>query len=612
MNPLPRIRSFDRNPLSLRRLTDRKRSRTRRPSIESLESRALLSTVTWTNSAGGDWDTGSNWSTGQVPGAGDNAVINLSTAQTITLSSSKSDSVLSLTTNSSTTLKVINGSLTLGNQNSTLGGPVNVNSGATLSVGAGTNVLFESTITDAGALTFASGDAVSLYYSAATVSGSMTANGATFTNTGGGSTITFTPAAALGGGSDTYNIPLVVPYTLVPSLAGNTSFYQVEIAAGTISSGTLALNLLGTNTASFSYQFLNGFTIGSGGTVAVGANVPILFESTITDAGALTFASGDAVSLYYSAATVSGSMTANGATFTNTGGGSTITFTPAAALGGGSDTYNIPLVVPYTLVPSLAGNTSFYQVEIAAGTISSGTLALNLLGTNTASFSYQFLNGFTIGSGGTVAVGANVPILFESTITDAGALTFASGDAVSLYYSAATVSGSMTANGATFTNTGGGSTITFTPAAALGGGSNTYNIPLVVPYTLVPSLAGNTSFYQVEIAAGTISSGTLALNLLGTNTASFSYQFLNGFTIGSGGTVAVGANVPILFESTITDAGALTFASGDAVSLYYSAATVSGSMTANAPPSPTPAAAQPSPSPPPPHSAAAPTPTTSR
>src|SRR5262249_483702 len=64
--------------------------------LESLEDRTLPSTVTWMNPAGGDWDTGSNWSTGNVPGATDDAVINYS-GITITHSTGASDPVHSLT-----------------------------------------------------------------------------------------------------------------------------------------------------------------------------------------------------------------------------------------------------------------------------------------------------------------------------------------------------------------------------------------------------------------------------------------------------------------------------------------------------------------------------------
>ena len=45
--------------------------------IESLEVRRLLAAVTWISSSSGDWDTASNWSTGVVPGAGDDVTINM-------------------------------------------------------------------------------------------------------------------------------------------------------------------------------------------------------------------------------------------------------------------------------------------------------------------------------------------------------------------------------------------------------------------------------------------------------------------------------------------------------------------------------------------------------
>ena len=119
-----------------------------------------------------------------------------------------------------------------------------------------------------------------------------------------------------------------VPYNLVPSLAGNTSFDEVAIENGTISSGTLALNLLGTDTSTFYYEFPNSFTVAAGGTMTVGANVPPvqLSDSTLTDAGTVTFTSGDQLSLNSSVFSVSGSLTANGTNFLNTGGGSYITF----------------------------------------------------------------------------------------------------------------------------------------------------------------------------------------------------------------------------------------------------------------------------------------------
>ena len=216
----------------------------------------------------------------------------------------------------------------------------------------------------------------------------------------------------------------------------------------------------------------------------MGANVQVLLNSqtTFSDAGTMTFSSGDQVALYYTAPSVSGNLTANGTTFVNTGGGSNITFTSTATFSGGTNTFNLPIYVPYNLVSSLAGNTSFDQIEIDAGTISSGTVSLDLIGNN-ANMSYVFPYAFTVAAGGTIAVGANVQVLLNSqtTFSDAGTMTFSSGDQVALYYTAPSVSGNLTANGTTFVNTGGGSNITFTSTATFSGGTNTFNLPIIRP-----------------------------------------------------------------------------------------------------------------------------------
>src|ERR1035438_1203700 len=75
--------------------TARERRRNRL-SLEMLETRQLLSTTTWnttTAPAGGNWDLAANWSPAQVPGASDDAVINLTSSGKVFLNSGNSDSV---------------------------------------------------------------------------------------------------------------------------------------------------------------------------------------------------------------------------------------------------------------------------------------------------------------------------------------------------------------------------------------------------------------------------------------------------------------------------------------------------------------------------------------
>lgn len=99
--------------------------------IEPLESRTLLSTITWNSTdhpAGGDWDTASNWVGGILPGSSDDVIITLAATATVTHSQSLSDSVHSITTNAFTTLTISSGSLSVA-ATSTLAGPLDLSGG---------------------------------------------------------------------------------------------------------------------------------------------------------------------------------------------------------------------------------------------------------------------------------------------------------------------------------------------------------------------------------------------------------------------------------------------------------------------------------------------------
>src|SRR6476646_617521 len=86
--------------------------------LEALEPRVVLSQIMWDTSAaptGGDWDMPNNWIGGAVPASGDSAIIQgLTGAGTVLLQSNLADSVASLNTDSSVTLEVTNGSLSIG------------------------------------------------------------------------------------------------------------------------------------------------------------------------------------------------------------------------------------------------------------------------------------------------------------------------------------------------------------------------------------------------------------------------------------------------------------------------------------------------------------------
>ena len=127
------------------------------------------------------------------------------------------------------------------------------------------------------------------------------------------------------------------------------------------------------------------------------------------------------------------------------------------------------------------------------------------------------------------------------------------------------VGGTITATGTTFAPSGSaGATanLQVNTGSTLQSGSvtgNTFNVPISVPAADVPLLANNLSFETVDIDAGSLASGTVTINLIGTaTTANLQYIFPGNLTVPSGATLNFGPNVPVLVQAgvTITDNGA--------------------------------------------------------
>ena len=111
--------------------------------LEILEGRFLPATVVWINSAGGDWEGPLNWSTGKVPGPGDDAVIDVP-GITVTHGAAVDDQVNSLMCKD--TFTFTNGSLTMAADSAinmlnvsggTLGGPGNLTVSGALNLSGG-------------------------------------------------------------------------------------------------------------------------------------------------------------------------------------------------------------------------------------------------------------------------------------------------------------------------------------------------------------------------------------------------------------------------------------------------------------------------------------------
>ena len=230
----------------------------------------------------------------------------------------------------------------------------------------------------------------------------------------------------------------------------------------------------------------------AGATLAVGANVHVFFQPNqpFTDDGALTFATGDTVTFNNGAdygttsLAVNGSLSATGTAFAAQYPGS---WTTQILVGAGGelaasnssfnltqvslnnssilkgtdltgDVFSTVLHVPYNDIQYLGGNKALGYVSINGGTLPSGTLNLDEIGTNTSGLFYAFDQGFTVAAGATLAVGANVHVFFQPNqpFTDDGALTFATGDTVTFNNGAdygttsLAVNGSLSATGTAF------------------------------------------------------------------------------------------------------------------------------------------------------------------
>src|SRR5580692_2446908 len=94
-----------------------------------------MATIFWKNGAGGSWQTPSNWSTGSVPGAADEAVINA--AGTYTVTSAIDNTVNQLATSATATLLVTQGTFTdlNGSGSSKVAGNITVADGAAFAFG---------------------------------------------------------------------------------------------------------------------------------------------------------------------------------------------------------------------------------------------------------------------------------------------------------------------------------------------------------------------------------------------------------------------------------------------------------------------------------------------
>jgi len=116
-----------------------------------------MAQIHWTNTGGGDFNTGANWAGGKVPGAGDDAIINAATKSGYTVTTGVNDTVNSIQTIALTTLAINGGTFM-----ATAGSGIGANAGT---IAVGNNTAFEAggTLSNTGKILLNSGGNVTQF-----------------------------------------------------------------------------------------------------------------------------------------------------------------------------------------------------------------------------------------------------------------------------------------------------------------------------------------------------------------------------------------------------------------------------------------------------------------
>jgi hypothetical protein len=138
------------------------------PATVSLATRPeeTVATISWISTTGGDWSDGANWSGGVVPGAADDAVMALSNAETITISTAETVQAVSFDDPAATFIETATGTLVAAGDvaidaaSVDIGGPLDA--GGNVTIDAAASIDIGGPLVAGGALSGAGGGTVTL------------------------------------------------------------------------------------------------------------------------------------------------------------------------------------------------------------------------------------------------------------------------------------------------------------------------------------------------------------------------------------------------------------------------------------------------------------------
>jgi hypothetical protein len=482
--------------LPFRRLPSRPSPTARRSArlrLEALEERSLPSVVNWTNPAGGDWNTPGNWSTGALPGPGDDVVINVGSG-TVTHSSG-THSVHSLSSANDFTLS--GGSLTL----------------ADTSALNGTFTLSGGTLTERSELD---------------LNGAFSWTGGTLA--GHGTTVANAGIALSGSGGKALNQQTLDNVGTATWTGGNLSFTNNAVWDN---GGTFDVQTASTVSGAGTFDNAGAVRKSAGaGTAAL--NVPFNNSGTLdVVSGALALGGGS----------VSGGRFTVEANTTLSFSAGTATLTASSTLGGAGDvgftggTFNLLGAYTVTGDTAVSAGTANFNTDATLTTLTLSGGALGGMGTVTVTGLLTWTGGSlsdagrTVANGGITLAGAGSKLLSGRTLDNAGTATW-------------TGTGVLVFNNRAVWNNPAGSVLDVRNDALLDGPGTTINNA----GRIVKSAGtGTTTLNAILNNSGTVdaASGALSLNAGGVNGATFRTEAGGALLFGGGSFyVSPGATLP--------------------------------------------------------------------
>ncbi len=518
-----------------------------RVSIESMESRLLMTTNSWKSAVSGSWEDASRWSLGHVPTSSEDVSIVVAGTYTVGIHGNNVDSAKSVTLG------------TASSHTETLSITADDVTGYSLFTVA-------SGFTNNGAVVIGN-TSVNGYYSGLTVSSGVLTNGvgASFTATAAANASNSASNDGFTGtivNAGTINVATTKGFRFSGSITGSGGSIAVVAGAALTVSASAANNALAgaySFTGPGTVAFSGNFAMASGGATLAGGG-PVQFGGTISGTGTLTVKSGTTLSLKGNGTTFSCPVVNSaGATLTiiadDVNGYSIITVA-------NNITNNGALII---------GNTSV-NGYYSGLTVSSGTLSNSATGTFTASAVSNVSNGAandafngTLANAGTINITSNKGFKISGSVASTnGKIAVASNSGLTI----ASVTGSTL--GGTFVLSGPG-LVAFSGTFALAAGGVTL------------SGSGPCQFGGTINGPGllTIASG-FTLTLVGNGTT-INSPLLNS----AGATINITANdtlgyAIIVVANGFTNNGAIIIGN-TSVNGYYSGLTVStGTLTNSA------------------------------